>query len=167
MNTVLFVCTANQCRSPVAEMLLKRRVELAKSEADSDKGQPNCVSGPWIVRSAGTWAQTGHPANHRMIQAASEQGLDLSRHRSCTVEDVQPLSIFKLILTMEQGQKEALQMEFPQMADRIYCLTEMIDLNYDIADPIGKDIERFRETIQELEGILWHGFERIIEKSKK
>ncbi|MEM7128360.1 MAG: hypothetical protein AAF702_18655 [Chloroflexota bacterium] len=166
MNTVLFVCTANQNRSPVAEALLKRRIEESKAQSvDETTTQPSLGTGSWIVRSAGTWAQTGYPATPRMIEAAAEVGLDLTRHHSCTVEDVQPLTIFKLVLTMEQGQKEALQMEFPNMANRIYCLTEMIDLKYDIEDPIGKKVERFRETIQEIDGILWHGFARIRELS--
>lgn len=161
MNTVLFVCTANQCRSPLAESLLKRRIDEAKQEFEMSEEEAKVIRSPWIVRSAGTWAHSGYPAYHRMIDAAKEIGLDLTRHRSCKVEDVQPLSIFKLILTMEQGQKESLQIEYPDIADRIHLLPEMIDMSYDVADPIGKSIDHFRETIQEIDGILFHGLNRI------
>lgn len=161
MNTVLFVCTANQCRSPLAEALLKHRIEEAKQDSDTSDEVAEHIRSPWIIRSAGTWAHAGYPAYHRMIDAAQEIGLDLTRHRSCKVEDVQPLSIFKLILTMEQGQKESLQIEHPSIADRIHLLPEMIDMSYDVADPIGKSMDHFRETIQEIDGIIFHGLSRI------
>lgn len=164
INTVLFVCTANQCRSPIAEVILKRKV--AERGNDLSPGR-KAVSNSWIIRSAGTWAQSGQPAQQKMIEAAKEMGLDLSMHRSCKVEDVQPLSIFKLILTMEQGQKEALQLEFPEMADRILLLPELIDLSYDVADPIGKTMDHYRNTVQEIDGILHHGFEQIVRLSSK
>lgn len=165
MNTVLFVCTANQCRSPIAEALLKRRVDEAKNETELAEDVASLVRGSWIIRSAGTWAQPGRTAQHRMIDAAQEIGLDIRQHRSCKVEDVQPLSIFKLILTMEQGQKEALCMEYPDLADRIHLLPEMIDMHYDVADPIGKSMEHFRDTVQEIDGLIYHGLRRIAQLS--
>ena len=66
---------------------------------------------------------------------------------------------------MEQGQKEALQMEYPDMANRIHLLPEMIDMHYDVADPIGKSMDHFRETVQEIDGLVYHGLRRIAQLS--
>jgi protein-tyrosine phosphatase len=148
MPSILIICTANQCRSPVAEALLRRQL----SEHDNHT--------PWIVESAGTWAVGARPAHAQMCKVAEEAGLDLSRHRARNVEDL-TLNNYALILTMEQNHKEALQVEFPQIADRVYQLTEMVGMKYDIADPIGGGTDDFRRTLQELKRLIAFGLPRI------
>lgn len=149
MSSILIVCTANQCRSPVAEALLRR--QLAEHESNT----------PWTVESAGTWAIGARPVHAQMGKVAEEAGLDLSRHRARNVEDL-ALNSYALILTMEQSHKEALQVEFPQVADRVYQLTEMVGMSYDIADPIGGGAEDFRRTLQELKRLITFGLPRIV-----
>jgi protein-tyrosine phosphatase len=63
-------------------------------------------------------------------------GLDTSGHRSRRVTG-EMMADFDLILTMEAGHKEALLVEFPELAGRIYMLSEMVGDRRDIADPIG------------------------------
>lgn len=118
------------------------------------------VGDDWIIESAGTWATKGRPAHAQMSLAGAEVGLDLGHHRSRNVEDL-PLSIYDLILTMEQSQKEALQIEFPAARAAVYQLTEMVGLRYDIADPIGGSIEDFRQTVAELKRLLKFGLPQI------
>jgi protein-tyrosine phosphatase len=146
MPSVLFVCTANICRSPMAMALMNEKV---KGESDE-----------WRVESAGTWALLGEPAASGTLQILSERGIDLDFHRSRPVSR-QLLQEFNLILTMEEGQKEALRAEFPEVGKRVYLLTEMINMRYDIHDPIGNRPEVFRDTAEELDFILDHGFEKI------
>jgi protein-tyrosine-phosphatase len=68
---------------------------------------------------------------------------------------------FNLILTMEQGQKEALRWEFPDLSKRIYLITEMVGLNYDVKDPMGGRTADFEDTVFELDRIINEGFGQI------
>jgi len=74
---------------------------------------------------------------------------------------------FNVILTMERGQKEALQVEFPERAARVFLLTEMIGQIYDIQDPIGGSMADFRDTFDEVQFILKNGFDRIQELARE
>ncbi|MCB0073827.1 MAG: hypothetical protein KDE20_20305, partial [Caldilineaceae bacterium] len=120
MPAVLFVCTANRIRSPLAAALFQRRLAAGEDAAT------------WRVASAGTWADDGLPAMAAAQQVAAEAGLDLSEHRSRRVEELD-LADFDLILTMTTGQAEALRVEMPGHAARILPLTQAaLGLAYDV-----------------------------------
>jgi protein-tyrosine-phosphatase len=114
----------------------------------------------WRVESAGTWARYGDTAAQRAQYLLAERGIDLSQHRSRIVS-AEMLREFDLILTMEQGQMEALKIEFPEAKNRIHMLTEMVDQHYDIEDPMGGATSEFRHTLKDLENIFTNGFEKI------
>jgi protein-tyrosine-phosphatase len=114
----------------------------------------------WRIESAGTWAPDGEPAAEKTLQVLRDRGVDLSRHRSRSVSRAL-LSQFNLILTMERGHKEALQAEFPELARRVYLLSEMVGRIHDIRDPVGGIPADFQDTANELERILSKGFEKI------
>jgi protein-tyrosine-phosphatase len=118
--------------------------------------------GSWLVESAGTWAPEGAPASVISQMVLAERGLDLSNHRSRRVSR-EIINSFDLVLTMEDGHKEALQIEFPEMAERIYLLSEMIGLKYNIADPMGGIDDDFRSTANEITQILTDGYEKILQ----
>ena len=147
MPSVLFVCTANRYRSPIAaacfiDVLLKQ-----KKETD------------WIILSAGTWTVDGLPPMPEAIKQAKELGLDIREHRS---RKITPLLIQQtdLILTMEQGQKEALQNEFRDSATKVYLFSEVVEgIPYDIPDPImNKSNTKVASKICDL---IHTGFEKI------
>lgn len=148
MPKILMVCTANQCRSPVAAALLRQQMAQASNGAE------------WVIESAGTWAAKARPAHVQMCAVSAEVGLDLSQHRSRNVEDL-ALTDYDLILTMEQSHKEALQIEFPATRPYVYQLTEMVGLRYDIVDPIGGTLEDFRNTVAELKRVINFGLPQI------
>jgi protein-tyrosine-phosphatase len=114
----------------------------------------------WRVDSAGTWSIEGAEMAERSRTTLEEKGHDPGDHRSKSVSQ-SLLAEYDLILTMERGHKEALRIEFPEFAKRIYLLSEMIGSRYDIPDPIGKSKQDFEDTYLELEEILKTGFDRI------
>jgi protein-tyrosine-phosphatase len=151
MHSVLFVCTANICRSPMAMGLLRAKTAHSKEA--------------WRIESAGTWALQSRPAAEKTRQVLEQQGIDVSDHHSRPVTR-ELLDSFNLILTMERGHKEALQVEFPRLAGRVYTLTEMVDGFGDIEDPIGGSPEAFEATYEEIDQILEQGFDKIKQLSE-
>lgn len=145
MPKLLFICTANICRSPMAEALFKNKIA---GEIDSQD---------WIVESAGTWAVAGTLAAKNSRLAMYNRELDIEDHRSQPVNG-KMLKTFDLILTMEQRHKESLSIEFPEISDRIYVITEMVGRSYDIWDPVGATLAEFENTADELEDILTKGY---------
>ena len=125
MSSILFVCTANQFRSPLAAASLLSYLEK-KSTASN-----------WVVASAGTWAKSGLPALPVTIKNAKRLGLQgMTNHRSRTVSE-ELLEGFDLIIVMEKGHKEALNAEFKLAKDRIFMLSEVTDgVQVDVPDPI-------------------------------
>jgi len=148
MPKLLFICTANICRSPMAEALFKNKI------AGEIDGQD------WKIESAGTWADAGIPAANNSRLAMHNRELDIEDHRSQPVNG-KMLNTFDLILTMEQRHKETLSIEFPEVSDRIYVITEMIGRSYDIWDPVGASLAEFEITADELEDILTKGYANI------
>ena len=75
MPSVLFVCTANRFRSPLAAACFRKVLE---------EGQNEDVAS-WMVGSAGTWAAPGQPVIPAVLVAAQQLGLELAEHRSARV----------------------------------------------------------------------------------
>ena len=117
-HSVLFVCRANLIRSPIGMVLLRAKVKTINE------------SSLWRIGSVGTWTENGIPIIQTVEEALSSVGLDARGHYSRIVTR-QILASFQLILVMERGQKEALQIEFPEHAVRTYMMSEMIWLQED------------------------------------
>jgi protein-tyrosine-phosphatase len=122
--------------------------------------RPNAAE--WRVESAGTWALPGYPAEKQARRALAQRGLYIPSHRSRVV-NANLLQGFDLILVMEAGHKEALQLEFPQVAKRVYLLSEIVGRQHDIPDPIGGSDLEFEDTLRELDRLLEQGMGRILE----
>lgn len=124
------------------------------------------MASDWRVESAGTWAREGGPAARRVQTVMGEWGIDLSMHRSRCVSQTL-LASFDVILTMEQGQQEALQIEFPTLADRIMLLSKLADAVYDIPDPINGSLAEVRDVAREIDLLLQQGCDQIVERARR
>jgi protein-tyrosine-phosphatase len=154
MPSILIVCTANICRSPMAEALLRRKLEEEQ------------VPGTWHVSSAGTWAEDGYRASEHGIDVMAEQGLDISQHRSRSVTR-EMVERADLVLTMTASHAESLRSEFPTQGFKVHRLTEMGEMPYDVADPYGGALSEYRRTADELAYLVEKGFARIVELARE
>jgi protein-tyrosine-phosphatase len=151
-RSVLFVCTANRIRSPMAAALWRAYVTDHYPEES------------WEIGSAGVWTADGLPALPLTIAIMAERGLDLRAHRSQVI-DRALMDRYALVVVMERGHKEALQMEFPKAAERTFLLSELAAPQLapiaGVDDPVGGDAADYRRTATELAQLLEAGAGRI------
>lgn len=158
MPSILFVCSANRFRSPLAAGIFKQALQEAESEPNTSFTVGN--AGSWKVGSAGTWTTPGQPVLMETYEAAKSLGLDLSNHRSVQVSEGL-LSEYDLILVMQNNQKEALQSEFPQLSEQIYLLSHVVERgSYDIPDAHDSQQE-VTEISAELNELIRNGMRYI------
>ena len=149
-RSVLFVCTANQCRSPMAEALLK---SLAVQHGESDR---------WQIQSAGTWTEAGRPATQPAQAVMQRRGIDLSDHRSRPI-DAELLTAAAVILVMTRHHLEALRAEFPQVQGRVFLVSQLVGCSINIEDPYGGSLDDYELCATDLQNILTDGYERLAE----
>ena len=149
-KTVVFVCTGNVCRSPMAAGLFYDK--LVREKAD----------GAVRVRSAGTWALEGQPASAYALQVMGEHGLDISSHRgrNLTQADADGAD---LILAMTRRHSDFIAHQLEGTDDKVYLLAEMAGEAKDIADPYGGSLHEYRCTAAELKDLVERGYPRIVQ----
>ena len=138
---VLFVCTANVIRSPLAAVIFKQKL------------QPFLAFRDWTVESAGVRGLTGQPAEQKALAAAEIHGLDISQHIARRINR-SFIDQYDLIVVMEQQQQEVLFYAFPEAAEKIFFIGELVGNDQDVPDPITKPIEEYLETIKLLKSLV-------------
>src|SRR3989441_11643509 len=139
MKTILFVCTGNVCRSPMAEGLFQHAM----------KGR-----GDFHVLSAGVGAIDGQPPSAYAVAALRELGIDVSQQRSrmLTAELVEEADY---IFGMTHGHVDAINLLYPQASEKTFLLREFDEtldvFEKDIPDPIGGSYEVYRECRDQIE----------------
>jgi protein-tyrosine phosphatase len=130
MSGVLMVCTANVCRSPVAQLLLASRM-------------PGVA-----VASAGLYASDGRGADALAVQLMGKRGLDLSAHAATALAD-RHVHDAELILTMTREQRDALLDAWPHAQGKVYRLGDAG--GFDVVDPYRRDPFIFELAIAQIE----------------
>ncbi|WP_395753498.1 low molecular weight protein arginine phosphatase [Prosthecobacter sp.] len=142
MKNVLFVCTGNTCRSPMAEALFR---ELVKERAD------------YQVSSAGVAAAPGMPASKHTAALLKSRGVNLSGFQSRML-DKKILEAATHVFAMSSHHMAAIVDEFPEQTDKIYLVSEFAAEDAlrgkDVSDPFGQGLQAYEETLQALEKML-------------
>jgi protein-tyrosine-phosphatase len=154
MRSVIFICTANRCRSPMAVGLFARQV------AHLNDGRE------WQISSAGTWAIDDQPATALARIVMGQQGIDLDQHRSRPLNGTM-LRAADVILVMTRHHLEAIQAEFPEVANRTFLLSQLIGQTFDIDDPFEGTEEDYRRCADGIERILKEGYARLVELAER
>ncbi len=136
---IIFICTGNTCRSPMAEGLLRERMP----ESWSDRIE---------ISSAGVFASGGLPAAGEGVEALQEKEIDISAHSSTLLTD-DIIEDSDLIVTMTGGHASFVLSMVPEASGKVLVIGTL-DRDRDdpdIDDPIGQGIEVYRQTRDELE----------------
>ena len=140
MKTILFICTGNVCRSPMAEALFRR--------AAAGRGE-------FRVFSAGLGAVDGQPPTAHSVAAMHELGIDISgqRSRMLTADLVRQADY---IFGMTHSHVDAIALLYPPTAEKTFLLREFDDtleeFEKDISDPIGGTYEIYENCRDQIEG---------------
>jgi protein-tyrosine-phosphatase len=144
---ILFVCSGNTCRSPLAEVIARRIVANA-ARTDIE------------VSSAGTHAWDGSPASDGALLVGMERGLDLSNHRSRKLTKA-IVEASDLILVMAPSHVEEVRELVPDA--KVYLLSAFTSGGEGkaVQDPFGGDLTGYRDAADELERELSKLLERL------
>ncbi len=133
MEHILFVCTGNTCRSPMAEYLLRDMAERAGLSAQLE------------VTSAGLAACDGDPISENAAEVLLERNIDASRHRARRVT-TELIDRADRIYVMTEAHRRMITAVVPEAAAKLRVMQ--------VSDPYGGGLDIYRECLREIEAFI-------------
>ena len=141
-EVILFCCTGNTCRSPMAESLFRHPL------AERLKCSPeDLTKRGFLVASAGLAADYGSPASHESVEMMKRCKLDLRSHTSQPLTD-RLIEQIDRCYTMTNGHRSAILDSHPELADRVQVLDRD---GKDVSDPIGGGMNEYAACAASIE----------------
>lgn len=131
MPTVTFVCTANICRSPIAEKLFNK---LARERRIN------------VVADSCGLIEGGHMISANSMQLLMEQGIEEAQSHMSKQITPEIVSESWLLLTMEERQRDFIREKEPNSSHKVMTLNEIVGESGDIKDPYGSELDNYRKT---------------------
>ena len=156
LRNILFVCTGNTCRSPLAEGFLKKILKehpLAGME----------------IGSAGLAALPGSSASSHAVKVALESSVSLDEHKARLVK-AELITKADLIIVMEPGHRQQLLDRYPRASDKIYLLRHFArygSRERGISDPYGINLDAYRFCFDDIKECVESLLKWLLEAGKK
>jgi protein-tyrosine phosphatase len=138
IRNLLFVCTGNLCRSPMAQALLAARLK--------ERGQDDVT-----VASAGLAACVGDPPPPPVCSRMTARGLDVTQHRARQFTP-EMAHASDLILVMDAGHKRRIESHSNELRGRVRLIGEW--RGREVPDPYGRSEEAYDDCLRILEDCL-------------
>lgn len=132
IKRILFVCTGNTCRSPIAEQLFRQKASRLGLELE--------------VQSAGVAAVAGSPVSEQACSVLKDRGIDCTSQRSQMINE-ELMQWADVVLTMTMSHKYRLTQFYPDAVDRIYTVKEFA-FNDEETMKLRQEVEKLAGEMQ-------------------
>ena len=144
MANIIFVCTGNTCRSPMAEGFARKAGNGAKKQGKSCN----------LFVSRGISVHLPSGANQNAVKTMEKHGIDLRKHMS-TQLTLQDILWANYVLTMTEAHKNYIETEFEVNADKIHVLPVFTGMDFrEISDPFGGDLQTYADCAEMIKNCI-------------
>lgn len=154
MKKIIFVCTGNVCRSPMAEYYFNKKIKYLEKDNE------------YIASSCGINAKSGEPATYNAVEAMKKYNVDISEHRARKIYDLNVLD-FDLIITLTKQHKFLVENMYPEIKGNVYTLKEFVNPNSEylnIDDPWGLDDKVYEQCAKDIVEYVDKLIDKILRK---